>query len=113
MGETMSMNAIDAADTAEQQVSRGAPVAKRHGNIVVDAISWPTRILMAGVIAVNLTLGVWFVQRADYSRVQPQGADTAAPAAAPTDAFRFEDDIQLVSTPRQDGHRAASFNERD
>ncbi len=52
---------------------------QQHGDIVVEAISWPTRILMGAVIVVNLSLGIWLAQRSDFSQVQPQGA---APAAA-------------------------------
>lgn len=72
---TASIGRIDAAARAQslgQTPDEVPPV--QHGNIVVDAISWPTRILMCAVILGNLSLGAWLAQRSDFSQVRPQGS---------------------------------------
>lgn len=56
------------------------PAKKTHGDIVVDAITGPTRVLIAAVITVNLSIGAFWIERADFSAVKPQGSGVEAPA---------------------------------
>lgn len=90
MGESATYQSIGRVDSEGRRGAAAAPAngrekgsgegAKSHGDIVVEAISGPMRVLMAGVIVVNLTLGAWWIQRSDFSEVRPQGTTEEAPA---------------------------------
>ncbi|MEM8710631.1 MAG: hypothetical protein AAGG01_06740 [Planctomycetota bacterium] len=50
-----------------------------HGDAVIEALSAPTRLMIAAVLIVNLSLGLWLVRSSDFTGVQPQGASVDKP----------------------------------
>lgn len=49
-----------------------------HGDAVIDALTAPTRLMIAAVLIINLSLGFWLVRSSDFTEVQPQGANLEA-----------------------------------
>lgn len=78
-----------------------------HGDVVVEALSRPVRILIGAVLLTNLTLGAWFVSRSDFSGLMPKSAAEAPQIAdtKPTAPYETE-----RSSPRL---TFATTNERD
>ncbi len=79
---TQSVGAVDQLGQLPAQGDGAERVGSSHGDVVVEALSHPVRVLIAGVLLANLALGVWLVARSDFSGLQPQGAADAAQNAA-------------------------------
>ena len=76
MENTEHIQPMGAIDLLSQREAKGRDKegSASHGDVVVEALSGPVRILIAGVVLANLSLGAWFVSRSDFSTVRPQSS---------------------------------------
>ncbi|QDV09818.1 hypothetical protein Poly30_53780 [Planctomycetes bacterium Poly30] len=96
MGKQPHITPIGSTDSAGSSVAVALPPGeKAHGDIVVEAISGRTRLLIAAVMSVNLMLGLWLISRADFSQFSPQGA-AERPAATVAHSAHEPRDARLV-----------------
>ena len=86
----------------------GTPAGMRD-DPVVQALTGPVRLMIAGVLFVNLSLGIWLIERSDFTGVKPQGS--------PGDALRGADIAAPASTERprasESALKVAAANERN
>ena len=75
MGNTESRKSVGTIDG----LALSETTTLSQGDVVIAALSPRMRILIAGVVLANLTLGAWLMDRSDFSALKPQGdADRTA-----------------------------------
>lgn len=78
MDDPSTMRPIGATGELASPPGEAAPTP--HGDVVLEALSVPARMLIAGVILANLTLGAVLIAGSDFSEVRPQGEAKATQA---------------------------------